>query len=143
MNLVELFDKDTPGKVGEASSLRYEEAKEIGDYEVSFQARKESNGWEVFFIAIDHEGNSGWDPTGAGNEVQVFSYIVSAMRRFVKKYDPQRIQFSSKKIEGSRTKLYQRFVKRFLADTYIAREFEVGMGSAEKYIQFDLIKKPD
>jgi len=145
MKVLELFDKDSKGDVGENDSSQYEESKEIGEWYISFQGRNQGrNEWEVFFIAIDKEkGESTWDPVDAGGkELEVFSFVVSAMRRFIKKNEPKRINFTSKKIEGSRIKLYQRLVKRFLSDTYIAREFEIGLGSAEKYIQFDLIKKP-
>lgn len=144
MKLLELFEPNSKSKVGSNSAEMYEESKQIGDFTISFQARNEGrNQWEVFFIAIDKEGNSSWEPTGSGDEVKVFSFVVNAMRNFIKARDPRRFNFSSKKVEGSRASLYRKFVERFLKDKYIAQEYEIGLGRAEKYIQFDLLKKPN
>lgn len=141
----EVFEpKDHGGKEQVTNAGDFEVSKKIGDYTISFHALQNgltNNKWEVHFTAVDAKGKASWDPTGAGDEVAVFSFVINAMRKFVDKFKPSRVQFSSEQKAESRTKLYQRLVKRF-GDDYIAREFKTGMGSAPRQVTFDLIKKP-
>ena len=142
MKINELFDQEDHDGDSTSSSFGYHVTKKIGDRLLQFEAARSGETWEVSFGQKMPNGALKYQLTKTGDEIQVFSFIVSAMRSFVKKYQPKRIQFSVRKIEGSRASLYRKLVDRFLKDSYWKQEYEIGLGSAEKYVQFDLIKKP-
>jgi len=142
MKLTELFDKEEHDGDVTSSTFGYHVTKKIGERLLQFEAARSGTTWEVSFGEKMKNGGIKYDGSDTGDEIKVFSFIVASMRTFIKKYDPKRIQFSVRKIEGSKKSLYSKLVDRFAKDAFIAREFEIGLGSAEKYIQFDLIKKP-
>jgi hypothetical protein len=147
MKLNELFKAaDHGGAVRDRNHGMFEIEKKIGDRVIRFVAHQDRITWEVLFSELtddvwaDGEQKVKTDLTGSGNEVEVFQFVLNCFRSLIKEHNPKRMEFSAKKSEESRVKLYRRMVKRF-ADAYLVREFETGLGRAEKYILFELNRR--
>lgn len=146
MKLFELFDKtDDLGHVA-ALSQEFHAFKDIGGRRMRFSAGLTGDTWEVEFAEVsgdevsDDENVSQHGMTGKGHEIEVMSFVMSCFRHFIEKYKPMHLEFEAKSSEQSRVSLYRRMLKRFAKD-YFVREFDVGMGRAEKYKTFDLTRK--
>lgn len=149
MILQELFDKvEDLGHVA-ALSEEFHAFKEIGGRRIRFTGGMVKKGhWEVEFAEAnpsddysrDEETRSRHGMTGKGHEFEVMSFVMSCLKVFISKYKPERIEFHAKSDDESRVSLYRRMLKRYATD-YIVREFETGMGRADKFKSFDLIRK--
>jgi len=144
MKVLELFDPKPHGGHEETNdSGNFLVTKTIGDRDITFMAVSGArNTWEIVFHEFDpKKGETSMKKTGSGNEVAVFTFVMNSLRRFVEKHDPKEIHFDAEVSDENRVGLYRRMIERF-GDNYWSREFKVGMGSATKRVQFDLIRIP-
>ena len=96
------------------------QTKDYASYEAYIEGKKlfiffdqNSKGvWETLFT-VDSE----LEVTGGGDEIAVFSTVLDVMNDFIEKYEPEKISFEATKSketrDSSRTKLYDRIIKRF------------------------------
>lgn len=142
MKIFELFEPGPHG--GKVDSNDHGDmfvTKTIGKREITFSARNDRNNWEIVFHEYDKaSGKTTYEKTGSGDEVKVFTFVMNAMREFVKKKKPKRMNFTADMVDESRVGLYKRMIARF-GDDYLVREFKLGMGSAKRQIQFELWDK--
>ena len=98
------------------------ELGEFGDYDalatlddgtyLSIMFNKEDDG----DYTIEFHRNHSQDVTGEGDAQRVFATVLTAIQQFIQQQHPERIRFSATKDEdpnGSRTKLYNRLVRRY------------------------------
>jgi hypothetical protein len=81
---------------------------------VLFMAQGDNN-WMVEF-----ERDENMEITGEGNALRVFATVLTAMQQFIAKRKPARLNFSAEKEDdpnGSRARLYDRMVQRYVSGT--------------------------
>lgn len=120
MKLLELLNSTVPHKVATEASDSYEEEAIINGRKIVFSATTdyhEQKDWEVAFFEMK-KGRQFVKQTGSGGELQVFSFVFDALRRFIYGYDPKAFHFSADNKEPSRVKLYTAFAKRIKYDNY-------------------------
>lgn len=139
MILRELFNaKDDIGHVVKLSE-EFHAFKRIGGREIRFSAEHYRGIWELTFSEVEGEGyqsRTKFDMTGKGYEVEVMSFVMECVRRVIKEYDPNKLKFSSKTKEKSRTSLYRRMISRFAKDYEVEEKLD-----GDQFIDFHLIKK--
>lgn len=86
------------------------------------------NSWELYFSVDDDT-----DITGEGDELDIFSTVLSIIEDFIKTEKPDIIEFSVDPNEETRVSLYDRMVKRF--------SLKVGYRAKEETGLYTLIKK--
>lgn len=82
--------------------------------EIAFLDQGE-NSWMVDFFRDDST-----EITGAGDAYRVFATVLTAMRQFIKKKKPARLNFVAEKHydpKGNRAKLYDRMIQRYIGGT--------------------------
>ena len=110
--LDEAFTSQVPYDVMRAGNDIFTTRASIGGRGVVFNAAEEDGGvWEVDFSERT-PGNMTFKKTGAGNEMQVFSFVIDSLKELVARYQPAAIKFSSAKADENRTKLYHRMLTR-------------------------------
>jgi len=120
MKLLELFDKPTDYKWIKKTDTLWKGEFIAGELEYSFTAdfitHHEEAGmvWEIFFANESALGNllGKYKSTGTGNEVAVFSTVMSMIQDFANTISPDTIIISAANDEPSRVKLYARMAKR-------------------------------
>jgi hypothetical protein len=133
--------------VTHATANAFEARAEIGDRGISFNAQtvdgEEPDVWEVEFS--EHATlktkviklNQRYTKTGSGNELEVFSFVLAALREFVERYSPAKVLFTSEKADENRTSLYMRLAKRFKLSGYEVASIST-IGDAD---QFEIVRR--
>lgn len=126
MKLTELFDKFDLSKANTfASSDEYVVNTIIGDNRIEFGATKSparnTNRWNIDFHSSDSDEYRTYSMTNAGNQFEVMQFVMTCVRNFIEKYDPDVIIFSASKTEKSRVNVYDRLIKRFGKD-YVVKK---------------------
>jgi len=65
---------------------------------------------------VEFHRNNSQQVTGEGDALRIFATVMAAIDKFTDKYDPEMIRFSAVKDDdttGSRSKLYDRMVRRY------------------------------
>jgi hypothetical protein len=96
-----------------------------------------SNGHTNWYV--DFEGQYNHDATGLGDEFRVFATVIDVMRWFIKEKSPPCFSFTAEKDPtrsgDSRSKLYDRLIKRFARD--IKYKVNSYSGADEKEYEFE------
>lgn len=129
--LLELLDSSVKYKVTNQNDDYYSEVATINGREIQFEAEREYNSgdvaenkltWGIAFIEMTDDPKEmvpfTIKKTGSGGELKVFSFVKSALERFIKKYEPPEFWFSADADEPSRVKLYTAFIERFRIPGY-------------------------
>jgi len=100
----------------------------IGNRSIVFNAARYSSSkhdnadiWEIEFIQKT-PGRVSYSKTGAGNEMQVFSFVIECMRELIARYSPSRIEFSSHQDDKNRTRLYAKMLQKIRVNGYTPAE---------------------
>lgn len=125
MLLNELLDRAIPYKVVVSSADKFVTAADIGGREIAVRCSKTvyqyNTLWFVEFAQVDGNKTT-FKATGSGNELQVFSVVVSSIKELVSRYEPDMIRFTASKSEGeigdTRASLYARLAQRFKMPDY-------------------------
>lgn len=129
MKLFELFDATHTNKP-KVGSYSYEIEQTVGGRSIVFIAMRtgeddQEDEWRIDFA--EHLDADVDEPfvslkTGKGKEFEVFSFVVSCAKQFVKDKNPRVVQLRSHKNEPNRATLYARLAKKFGAGYEITRE---------------------
>lgn len=119
MLLNELFGK---GKDVEDHDTGYRDGRETYKFTTSngqevvidFLYDRKSNGYEAVFTINDQT-----KMTGGGEQFEILSTVLQAIKKFADKHPKSAIMFSADKDEPSRVKVYHRMVKRFVPNATI------------------------
>ena len=116
-SLEEAFDQpyDIRWSTGEFGDVdAYAELDDDSGLEIAF-LDQQHNSWMVEFTR-----DSSTEITGEGDAYKVFATVLTAMRQFIDKRKPAKLNFSAEKNEdptGSRASLYDKLIKRYLGGT--------------------------
>jgi hypothetical protein len=110
MRLYELFDKVANWKwVGQSESVWVAETPRLDLTIEFFTSLHDQNEWNVAFLRSDT-----MEPTGTGNEFEIFSTVLAVIADFIQERQPEAIAFTAADT-ASRVKLYNRMVSKFAA----------------------------
>jgi hypothetical protein len=97
-----------------------------GDYD-AFARLEDDSSLDIGFLDQQHNSwmvdffrDSSTEVTGEGDAYRVFATVLTAMRQFIDKRKPAKLNFSAEKNDdptGSRAKLYDRMIQRYIGDT--------------------------
>jgi hypothetical protein len=138
MRLTELFSTSPQHEVVDVDEKLYSEVSHIGGREVIFECELNQldDSWEIAFHEVIKKNGKEEitnKKTGSGSELQVFSFIIEAIKRFIKKYKPEVFYFSATDKEPSRAKLYQRLVNRWKVPNYKMTQQKTGYNTVWTY----------
>jgi hypothetical protein len=144
------FDNDSKG-VAEAFDQPYATKWEKSDYgdvdllaklpdgtplSIMFNKQQDNDGEEI--IQVEFYRNNSQEVTGEGDAQRVFATVLTAIQKYIKKYNPARLSFSASKHvdqgqnSESRAKLYDRLVQRY-AKAWGYRAFRADNGDLVIY----------
>jgi len=112
--ITETLDSSVKGELIRATNSFFSASSAIGDRKITFNAtiyNPENNSWEIEFIERTPKGPT-YSPTGSGNGLQVFSFVVECVKEVISRYHPNEIVFNSHKADKGRSKLYTRMLDR-------------------------------
>ncbi len=128
MKIFELLDSKVNFETIRNTEKSFWSLAKIGNREIEFRASKEYGAddtelWDILFLeripnGTTKDGKPSYENTfsltGSGNPLEVGSMIISSLKEFDAQYHPMHIQFSADKSEGSRAKIYRRFMVKAL-----------------------------
>lgn len=122
--IVELADRKAKFDITRADEKVFDARATIGDRRIDFSAVQMGGKfgfWNVVFSEEwydeeEKEWRGSIDVTGSGKEFEVLSLIVSCMKEFLKRNDPDEIRFSAAKGGKSNTRaaIYRKLADRLL-----------------------------
>jgi len=130
MKLNEILDKKIDYKVIDDTEFRFAAEGMVGDRRIIVECilkdRIDEDFWSVAFAEMDDEDNGTFTATGSGKEFEVFGLVRDVLVEFVKKHNPERIEFTANKEndKGNRGNLYERFLKRYKVPGYTYERIE-------------------
>lgn len=115
----ELFDNPLPYKwvVDTENEKKAKFRINYSVYEVKFIPNQKGI-WECMFYYVDLEFNAPiFTKTGTGNSAKIFSTVLSCLKEFISKYQPEGITFKVKQDANttSKTKLYDKLISRYVS----------------------------
>lgn len=124
--LIESFDSNIKARLTRNTPEKFTLEADIGGRKIVFNAGKfaglEHNMWEIEFTERT-PGNVTFGKSGKGSEMQVFSFVLDAIRELVSRHAPDEIQFTSDTADGNRTRLYKKlFAREAPAGYHLASE---------------------
>jgi hypothetical protein len=128
VKLLELFDPKQTNKP-KINGGSYEVEQTIGGRDIVFIAMHvgdiDDDVWRIDFA--EHLPDDVDEPfvnykTGKGKEFEVFGFVVTCAKEFVKNKNPRVIKLRSDKLEPNRAKLYARLAKKFGSEYEITHE---------------------
>lgn len=147
MILRELFDRQGVTQL-DATDDEYHTEATIGPKHMIFSAERilsnrEINAWEISFSEeiIDKLNNRkiyASVKTSTGHEFKVMSFVMNSLDTFMKKYQPESVQFDAIAVEPSRVSLYRKMIERYRRG-YNVTEMPVSIREYD-YIRFILTK---
>lgn len=160
MLLLELFDDPAPFKVIAANDQQVVMQSTLSDKTVLKMtfSQVRHNRWKFAFtrhtvnpgVMNKLRGAVGMDPkvsagtygkTGQGNQAEVFSTVVAALKQFYAQYDPLQLSFTADKgnegMDTSRASLYSTMVRRM----FQRQQYDVKIDDAGGFDQFTITKK--
>ena len=124
--LNEIFDSNISGNLVRATADLFTTEAAIGDRKIVFNAAEfDGNKWEIEFYER-RRGSMSYGKTGAGSEMQVFSFIIESINELISRYHPDEITFSSHKADGNRTDLYKKIVSKIKVQGYHLSDIVAG-----------------
>lgn len=126
VQLDELMDSDVKGVVVTNNDKDYITKAHIGDRDIvvngyyagkKFWNGEERDVWDVQF-SEERDGEWTYDLTNSGEELKVFSFVLRSIGDLLKEKSPFYLTFSASKSNSSRSRLYERLLKRFLPKGY-------------------------
>lgn len=126
MFITELFNDPVKISDRRIGPDEYRSTFYVGDVRYSFAANQfgPNDLWDIEFIAHSDRGSSA-KITGTGNEITVFSTVVSIMKEFMDLYHPVQLHFTAD--EPSRKKLYHRLIDKLLKNWIKSFDPEYGI----------------
>jgi hypothetical protein len=123
MKLNEILNSKVDIEVVAEKPKEFTTRAKIGDQTIEFTAFKSfKEGFEVMFgQPMGKQGELFLGKTNKGDELAIFSMVKESLLMFIKKYEPNIIQFSAEKdMDGSdnRSSLYVRLIERFKVPGY-------------------------
>lgn len=128
--LAEAFDSTVQSQITAQTPQQFQTVAKIGDRVIIFNAVKEEHeSWGVSFIEKSKKARdiTDWIPpksdretykvTGSGNQMQVFSFVIQSIQKFLSLYHPNRMVFTALK-EGNRAVLYGKLLSRVKLSGY-------------------------
>lgn len=160
MLLLELFDQPAPFKVVKVDQDEVVMRSTLSDQTVLMMTFSQirPDRWKFAFtrhtqnpgvmnrlrtaVGMDPKLSSGtYGKTGQGNQSEVFSTVVSALKQFYAQYDPLQLSFTADKgdtgMDTSRASLYASMVRRMFSH----RQYNVKIEDAGGFDQFTITKK--
>jgi hypothetical protein len=135
--LNELFNKPLPFKLDKTPS-GYAADVDVNGKNLFLKFQDIGGGTWEFFFKVDLS----WHKTGGGNEIVIFATVIEFLKQASKKVKPKHIIFSADKGEGaSRTKLYQRMVKKHAKEFGYTSDVKAKSSAWGKEDHFTLTKK--
>jgi hypothetical protein len=113
----EAFTSQVPYTIVRSGNDLFTTKATIKNREVVFSAASYEEGsqgdivWEIDFYE-KAPGIMTFGKSGAGGEMQVFSFVINSFRELIARYQPETIRFSSHKADENRSKLYHRMLVR-------------------------------
>lgn len=148
--LTEIFDKPYAHKktINMQNEVAYEAFIDGKKLSITFDKFPKIDNWELIFSV---EGNTA--VTGEGNEFKIFATVLAATKDFIKDKHPDQLTFTSENKEGfdqsektsvteksSRTKLYERLVRKFANDMGYSLRMGIKTYRGRKLSEFILTK---
>jgi len=112
-------NKDNSGNV---ISYRYKAFVNGKELIVNMVKMNLKNEWELYFSV---DGNT--EITGEGDEISIFSTVLSTIQDFVNVQDPSVVEFSTDPGEETRDSLYNKMIKRFSSKIGYSAKTTTGM----------------
>lgn len=160
MRLLELFDQPAAVKVTAANDHQVIMQSNLSDDTVLklVFSQIRHNRWKFAFtrhtinpgimnrvrgaVGMDKKMSAGtYGKTDQGNQTEVFSTVVAALKQFYSQYDPLQLSFTADKgdagMDTSRASLYATMVRRMFKRT----EYDVQVDDAGGFDQFTITKK--
>lgn len=98
----------------------------------------ESDGWDFEFYEQTKNGKWTTGKTGSGGELEVFTFVQSALKEFIDVYHPETIEFNAfDEDDSKRGRLYQKIIKKM----NLKYEMEVGKSMIGNQHTFTLRRK--
>jgi hypothetical protein len=115
----ESFNSHQNINVAFSGSEEFITVRTIGDREIRFVASLIlHNDWDIEFLETRGKSGNSHGKTGEGFQMQVFSFVLSSIKLFVKKYNPVCFEFTSAKADGNRTRLYKSIANKIKIPGY-------------------------
>jgi hypothetical protein len=137
MLITELFSKDTTLTVVKDTPQEFSTRSKIAGRVIEFTAKLAAGSWLIFFVEKDPDGKSIYDtttPTGNGAEFEVFSMVFQSLREFIKKRNPEKMDFAA--AGTNRASLYRRMLKRLVGYDFTETKPQPGVSG------FKIFKQP-
>lgn len=125
--ITESFDSKVRGRLIQSTPDLFVVSATIGARDIKFVASRFEEGleiepesiWEILFYEQTLTGQGGsLEKTGSGNQMQVFSFILDAIKELIKRYSPEILRFNAENIEPSRIKLYNALIGKIKIPGY-------------------------
>jgi hypothetical protein len=84
----------------------------IGNRDIVFMSHIDNVVATVEFYQVSSDGSSDYDKTGAGAQMQVFAFVLDCIKDTIIDYNPEVIEFTAVKADGSRGRLYQKLMNK-------------------------------
>lgn len=160
MRLLELFDNPAQFKVVAANNDEVFMQSTLSDQTVLKMAfhQVRPNRWKFAFtrhtpkpgimnrmrsaVGMEPKVSAGsYGKTGQGNQAEVFSTVVAALKQFYSQYDPLQLSFTADKgdagVDTSRSSLYASMVRR----TFNRQQYDIKIDDEAGFDQFTITKK--
>jgi hypothetical protein len=108
----------------------------IGKREIDFIAYRHAGVWNIAF-GENTENGIDYEKTGKGKEFEVFAMVKASIEELIEKHKPEIFQFNEDKEHAdklNRTKLYDRFCKKFKVPGY---SYEKNDGESRDVFRFE------
>lgn len=149
--LAEVGDKNVDFKVIKSSDTVYHAERKINGRTISFLAAEDdpdNNRWWVVFSSTAKGGLAQQGVTGAGGEFEVASFVIAAMKDFIRLNDPKSIWFTADKDDEEaeksvRADVYQKLIKRKFPQFTIRRTDDDERSSYFELVRESLLEVAD